>query len=778
MKKKLMLILSLFFLIIPLAGCGEQESGADMVNVSTTLTKQTAPGALINFVVRDCASISGAGNYKKGENATIIVKYVDKACAVDGIKKDGGAIIPITSLRIETVENTNGIIKQIKYILNGLSEDTNVEVIVSGKADASKKNKIEFLGVFEEDSSDNSLKKVEGTKFPVKNESDLKMVSKSTYSLDQKVKLASLLADPNKELNLKYLHINDDLKLVNLEWQVGRIVMDPVSLGETCSFAEAYKTIIGDPNSEEISTGENLCLRAVIKDENVENDFIKNAIGAMVAKDISMWVSTSETECVNISSECGYVSNLSGLYNSNLNSDSTESDKEEAASLYLGYTEDGKVELVNTDTSSFDKYYYICAVGSPTTGGYSCVKNGDNDPVVNKILYPFDSSDEDSYDDGYELIGGLMKNFINDVIGIEAESSDYTIELKYNGTKDDLLPVYIKKNGSENTYHISYSGYNISHPDAFKEKINSSEDKQYTISLGNIGASDLENELNNNIINTIFTSSDAVNLSKELSEKIAKAIDSNPSSYGQFKNYIFEMNTDGEITSEKYNYLEFVEKLQKFNFIIYKEKEDEVSISKAYAYKYTGDVNTDYGIDKINVLLNDIASVNGFNNDNYRNVILTDTIYEFEYAGNEVTIDISTDGVIKIQYGKEYYELIKKDPQENGFNYDTLTSTIKGDWANFTQELTSNTGTVISKVGETEITGADTVSTDSITTFHNLLSTSGNIYQLADDYLVLVDNKGNVYKIEKDEEDENEYKFTSGNTVYEFVVNEQSEPAE
>ena len=99
MKKKFLTLLMSIFMIIPLAGCGEEnmdrEPTESEVKLVTGFAEQKSTGGFetnassLQLYYPDCADISGKGFYNVGETATITIDYNDKVCNFAGWVVDG-----------------------------------------------------------------------------------------------------------------------------------------------------------------------------------------------------------------------------------------------------------------------------------------------------------------------------------------------------------------------------------------------------------------------------------------------------------------------------------------------------------------------------------------------------------------------------------------------------------------------------------------------------------------------------------------------------------------
>jgi hypothetical protein len=494
MKKKFLIVLTLFLIVLPLAGCGEESTKYD-VNVSLSRLESD------DINVNDCSKVSGGGTYEEGSSVTLTVD-TSNLCQFKGWTYDNGEIV-----------STNKT-----FTIFNLSESVNVKAVVgSSGVLTSTTTKVHFEGIYETYALGETVKlNYEEYNFPYYSELGSSQVTDTTISISDSSKLLNEILVNDKTLNLNYIYLNGVFQPYKLAWRKGTYD----SASNSCS---SYTAISGEINNIDISTLSNgdkdICVAANIDvTTGAANSDLKTlAINNM--KKSEFYITTnSNSACrsatkgtVSVSDDCMYVANLGNLINKS------------GITYYYAMTNDGLLEGVSTTTSS-GQIYLIC----------------DN----------LDACSSNTYQVEYYNVESTKLKINEFISSISNSESSYTYD--YNYLLKDIVPTKI------NGYYLTYlsdgtsPNYNPTEPNAKKLPTTSNLTKAatiYNITFDGDNASQfasIKTLIDKNIINSIYvTGSNTIESSirQKIYSLITNNIESNES-LKDLRNYKFNIDID------------------------------------------------------------------------------------------------------------------------------------------------------------------------------------------------------------------------------------------
>ena len=796
MKKRLFTIFALFLLMLPLTACGE-----DKVKVELALQKQEGIEDAVNFILSDCAEVSGDGTYKKGENVTIRVRYVNAACQFAGFQLEGST--QFLRGRSTNVQGYNGLLKQEEYTFSNISENKKVKVIMLGQEESLVSDfEVEFLGVSKVEERNGTKTAVSNYKFPIQGATSSPYtveISIDNYSISGTDKLASVL-DSSNNVDLNYIYVEQSGEEVlvpyKLKWEQGRYYIDDDNEVK-CSFRDEDKVEITDPNNYTLATDKSVCVRATYYtyESNIKQEALNNMLSTKFKASIN-----STTECsasigtitIGADYDCFYVENLKNLYNSDLDDDETNSEVLiGAAAKYFGVNNDGVIEAITT-TASGAKLYHICTAEI-------CDNDNGNGSTVN---YP---------NNAYELLGSHIQSLIEAIDTDEEDKhqiADNKISYVYDPAINKVVPSLMEV-GSDK-YYFTYVPDNSYAPP--KKMIHASVTHHYfEVTLDDVddeaiedAVNELQTVFNSKLINKIFENNKEaiIDLLGEVRQRVADLIDADADgTLGVLKNYsVVATATDSEITISftKPTYdSDFVNSL---NFVL---KQSVNGIEQACPYIHNTETTydlicssliTNERREYLEQLLSDIVNNNLHATDDdsvlYKQVqiyTVSDGGTKYSFTDNitnkeiEVIVYLTSNNVVFSIDGVTY-QLIGLEPHS-----DLPTENLSKVLIEITivlriyQEYDGET--VQSKaydMDDTEVELPVQIDTDTITTVYDLIK-AGTIYQISTGYgLILVASDGEtMYTVTK--VDDEKYSIKYNNYTYEFMIVppvEEPEPAE
>lgn len=794
MKRNLLSILALFLLVLPLTGCGEDEK----VNVSVSLVKQEDGSSANDFSLDDCASITGGGEFEKGDSVTVTVHYVSDACKFGGFRiEETQKVFP------GIISSADMYLKKAHYTFSGVNSNMTIKAIMTGLDEELLSRGVYFDGVAQMVSSDGGFDKqrVELDKdtymFPIKSagnasENKVAIEPERHYAITQNTKLINVLT--KKDVDLRYIYVKDgntyNFVPYELQWKTGTYATDLNGVG-ICN----YSTGVSVPNSEintfEALGNENICVTATY-DPYAGNVSLKNnAVETMLNS--KMFVSTSSDSkiCNELNDNCYYVENLKNLY---ISSD------ENLHVFYHGVTADKKnYEAVYPESinQNIYKYYYICP-------DKTC-----DSTKAKKILFPSD--------DGYLLLNENIKK-LKDVLDIKDSNgtpiygiaNTTNIKLDYNNSINQVVPIEIIISGQESHY-MNYKtvGTNtlINLPDnkmsnKYNVKLPQNEiDENLQESLNK-----LQQILDAEIVNQLYDKTLAGDsLNSEIRLRFANFIDENSAELGYLKNYLFtfaKSSDDIAVTVTKKPVSS--ELLNSKNFILSIDSKTNQTprVGDVCVYlknkKSDNDGCDDSTMQKDRALIETIMrsltmgnGAGGLNDDSYELVIIeTDTenpekvIYSFTYGENKDEIKVTVESSkIFVEIGKKIYELRTVEAykeQEKNISVSSIKSSTDTVIGTVVQSYDYSLKVVKTEINGTEIDEAKLNAIKEILELEDFeiddvdikaassIIKGNNIYKVGDKF-VLVSDEGVMYEITTKNADSEFFVKYSDTITYEIT---------
>ena len=346
MKRKIFLLLSLLFMVIPLSGCGEDVDPATLVTVTTEINPPAnmLETAEVTYDINDCARISEGGVFTKGSKVTVTVDVLDTCKVSDWLINGVSSGKNSTTLSLEG-NDTN---------INSL----NIQAIIESKTTASGSISFLYEGIYTKDGT----RVDQGTtiEFPRIGENAKDPVN-PLGNIKQGMMLSRVMIGVNsnsgKKANLNYVYENDMFVAYMLRWQIGTYN------NGFCNFNNS--SYLDDPNTYAING--NTCVRAILDTTATSlneskiralDNFLKSE--AYVYKN-STYCQNDTNGTANVNANCFYVSKLQNLY------PDVNGENPSDAGHYFGYN-NSQLEAVQTTTDNTKLLYKCTAQARPSSG--------------------------------------------------------------------------------------------------------------------------------------------------------------------------------------------------------------------------------------------------------------------------------------------------------------------------------------------------------------------------------------------------------------------------
>lgn len=556
MKKKLLLLFSLFLLILPISGCGEDEGDAPKpkYDVKISLAKNgTDATADSNFLLNDCAMATGSGTYTEGDKVDIIIKYVKKACKFSSLDINTTQSLNLTPTSIDDVFD------EVKYSIHSITEVKDIRVVFTGINTTVKETRIYFEGLNKKytdvGTGTSKIAKVSKDNYAIpyleKQSTPSASVEAKEYGgLAGNMSLASILGN-TKALNLNYVYLKEGNDFIfqpyKLIWRVGTYTLGGA---DYCSYPDS-SLMSGNPNEFIVESGDSLCLSATLDltqepanmellKENAINNLVSGEVYISTNSDVNDACRKASDASVNISEDCMYVGRMKNLYKIENKSQYGDSD----AVAYAAVTKAGLLEEIKT-TTMYAHEYYICSNSSLN----ECKGNS---KFVNKISYPRNDFSLLRINDFIKALK-YDSTIKKEKISIEDVVFDYDPIIKdivIGRIIDGTTTYYINYIG-DSTKRVQYSGelqMNARNINLITSNLYSLTFNKTAVESIDVAKLDtLEKTINANNANLMYnTTHNAEKIQSEFKSKIYNIIN-NDSNLKSLKNYIYEVSVSGKV---------------------------------------------------------------------------------------------------------------------------------------------------------------------------------------------------------------------------------------
>lgn len=721
MKKKLMLILSLFLLVAPLSACGEDEEGNSTLtkyDVNIDLVKQgTASTADMNFSLSDCAVSSGAGRYSSGDNVVISVKYVRNACQFMHFEFiDSNQQIPAIAQPLDSIFN------EVRYTIPSINSSTNVKAVFGSGLSTAIPTRLFFSGI-SKTYVDGSVTKTEfipddgNFLFPYSGKQGNEKPKLGLQTLASPSKLSGLLG--HDEMDLNYIYLDGVFQPHKLTWRKG--IYD----GATGACDYSSSSVIDNPNEFVMEVGQGTCVTANVDvTSGKANDELKQeAINTMITNNMYITTDaghaclTASTGNVSVDTNCMYVGNMKYLYREN----STD------GVSYYAINSDNVLEAI-ISPSVDKKVYVICSTKNLT--GQCEIPNAQKfdysynnvsllkinqfiqvlSPSTNGTGQPIENIDSANIKFDYDYSLG--------VVPVEIKNGTTTYYLNYvsQGYKGTVRMPTVNSIQSSSLYSFAISGADTNETlEKLQAKLNSSnlyklqsatgdalKTKVKTLLYGIINTDDQYNEIKNNMYTVSVSGSViTIDVASALLSGITKT-DFVTASSGGISDTCYTKNNDECLSLQAKKILKIIEE---------------------------------------NILSD---STNKLNNIEVVDIYEEGTVRIFKFKEGSSVVQISYDSSAK-KFKLESTELVFVTPMDKGVSTLTVSVYVKSDM--FIQEVLQTTSdgiNVTTKIGESEIP-EEWVDTEAIKKVYNLVNgmESGSKFSkivTIDDTYFLLDN--------------------------------------
>ena len=517
MKKKSLLMMLLFLLVTPLAACGDKE-----VKVSLSLEKQVAD-AQNGFALKDCAELSGGGDYVSGANVTIVLSYVAATCDFASlfIEETGQSLTSGNTL-VKVKADSSGI-AQVKYTMHNLTQNRTIKVYMMGKGATAASPTFKYMGIHREYYE----AAVGDTSAPINDY----LFATSSGSGDSV--MTSVKPEDEKEYEVKGKKLNTYLKKGNdptpdlnyifeLDKKEGTYTLVPYKLRwEQAAFengtCKAYVPLGDDIDINEYVAQSGTCLRAIVAQRIESYDDRINLLKEVAEKILTDKVIISFTDkadeedpvsCEGAGSklehsQCMYVNNISKL---------TDGSKEHSFS-YFGFRDtddEHSLEAVIGGTNK-DRLYYALRPTGKGDDSYETITMkytmglGDLSESLQTMISDvnsFISAIEASSNPGVIITGYNIKFSYTKASGLVIESFEgatnkYSMTFVKNSWQDSRLTV--TENIDAKNYNIEWDLEALETEDDENIDLIYKEDGQQKLVAGTLAS-----ELLSNPFNTIF----------------------------------------------------------------------------------------------------------------------------------------------------------------------------------------------------------------------------------------------------------------------------------
>jgi len=484
MKKKLMIMCSLFCLLTPLTGCGKNGSPtSDTVSVDVSLVKaEVSDPDGQNFSIGDCARIvSGEGGFSPSSSPRLVVEYFTNACEITSIYMDEKKF---TSFNTNNLGNNLIRVEQPIDVASDADKYVNIKVEVIKKNQSLASSKVVFSGVTMKYTTSSGPGYRELTdqevKFPyLSKKGEIVVKKNATYpqgatSVTSDTDLNTLFY--TDAVNLEYIYFNDKndnkdefvFQPYKLTWRKGTYNAS----NSLCTYSNDESSIIGDINSfnnyninqytcigavVDTTAGVDPAIKALAIDNLVKNKiYIVNTDNVDITKPyIKSCLEATEANA-GVNKNCMHVLGLDSLY--------IDDSRVDPKTYYYGINENNNLEAISTtNIGGENKLQYAICDNAILEDGSSQSACGQSNTYVMDYEHDYlEGTDEDAvvkFNINYKslaiapFIDTLQPTISNDKVLYEIDSND--IAFGYSHIVQDIVPLKV------DNYMITYVGNNL-----------------------------------------------------------------------------------------------------------------------------------------------------------------------------------------------------------------------------------------------------------------------------------------------------------------------------